>query len=233
MSHYWSAERDARLIALWPDHSARDIASMIGAVSRNAVIGRAARLYLAQKRRPTRLARPTPPPLPSLTERRLAVLLEWLGERERAGFDAPSDDQICRHLGFRDRGTAGRLLGALAASGDIELLHGRGSRPRVVHLVRAGGEEATSAAPPPMVVTDMPPRGSPTASGTRRRNLKEMSKPDPDVKSAPARLRPDPVISVAPAAFAGQCRAPGCLATRAKPYEYCHQCLAMKRIKTA
>ena len=65
-----------------------------------------------------------------------------------------------------------------------------------------------------------------------RRNLAEVNKSAVDPELGSARAMPDTVILPAPVAFAGQCRAPGCGSTRARPYPYCrfHQ---ENRSKTA
>ena len=65
-----------------------------------------------------------------------------------------------------------------------------------------------------------------------RRNLAEVSKHELVIVVVQVPILLDPVTSTVRPAFAGQCRAPGCSGTRARPYEFCrfHQ---ERRSKTA
>jgi GcrA cell cycle regulator len=68
----WTEERVSELKKLWAEgHSASQIAKKLGAVTRNAVIGKVHRLGLSGRatpsrpvKRPPRLARPKPAPVP-------------------------------------------------------------------------------------------------------------------------------------------------------------------------
>ncbi len=68
----WTEERVAELKKLWAEgHSASQIAKRLGSVTRNAVIGKVHRLGLSGRatpsrpvKRPPRLARPKPQPMP-------------------------------------------------------------------------------------------------------------------------------------------------------------------------
>lgn len=52
-SHAWPEPKDNMLRELWAAHSAAEIATRIGAASKNAVIGRARRLGLPSKAKPS------------------------------------------------------------------------------------------------------------------------------------------------------------------------------------